>query len=117
MLRIVWFKIGYDFNHAGGTLLANSSVALLLVGIWYLADIVSSRLDNQRIVQEFLPLTGFVYFMHYPVNDFIKYHLHIQNHNLMFVLLCVFAPVFYLVSAWMTRKFLNRIYFVLSGGR
>ena len=117
MIRIIWFMEGHDFVHGGGTLLANCSVALLIAGIWNMTDMVVHQFVDLRLAQAFLPLTAFVYFMHYPINDFIKNHLHISHKDSMFVLLCVGGPLLYLLIAWLVRKYLNRIYPVLSGGR
>ena len=117
VFRMEWFLIGYDFVNGGGTLLANASVVLLFIGIWYLTDLVPSKFVDCRILQELFPLAAFVYFMHYPINNFIKHYLHIQNLDLKFTLLCVCAPILYLALAWTIRKYLYRVYSVLSGGR
>ena len=117
VLRIVWFRSGHDFFHGGGTLLANISVVLLLAGIWYLTDLMPLRLVGHGIVQTVLPLTAFVYFMHYPINDFVKQSLPIVNPDCLFVTLCICAPVSYLLLAWTIHKYLKGIYAVLSGGR
>ena len=117
VLRIVWFGIGHDFVNSGGTVLANMSVCAFLVGLWYWADLIPKKSGWSGTVLQLLSLTAFVYFMHYPINDFIKHHLHIQSLNYRFVSLCVFAPLLYLLFAWMVKKWFNKFYVILSGGR
>lgn len=120
VLRILWFRSGYDFINSGGTILANSSVVAFLSGLWFLSDLFSDGFARVKVVRQFMPLTAFVYFMHYPVNDFIKHHLHgldIWGSNCCFVILSVFAPLLYLLIAWCSRMGFVRVYSLLSGGR
>ena len=117
LLRLIWFCIGYDFINNGGTILANMSVCFLMAGLWYLADLIPERFLKFSVIHQFLPLTAFVYFMHYPINDWIKYTARSFNSECLFVTLVVCAPIAYLSLAWSIKKYVSRIYSVLSGGR
>lgn len=117
LLRGIWFCIGYDFINSGGTVLANASVCFLIVGLWHLADLIPERVVNSNLIRQLLPLTAFVYFMHYPINDWIKHNLRSFNSDCLFFALVVCTPILYLLLAWFTKKYFSRIYSVLSGGR
>lgn len=117
LLRGIWFCIGYDFINSGGTILANMSVCFLIIGLWHLADLIPERFVKSNVMQQILPLTAFVYFMHYPINDWIKYKTGGFNSEWLFIVLVVCVPMSYLLLAWLTKKYFSRIYSVLSGGR
>ena len=117
LLRLIWFCAGYDLINSGGTALANVSVCFLIVGMWHLSDLIPVRFVKSNIIHQFLPLTAFVYFMHYPINDWIKYTARSFNSECLFVTLVVCAPIAYLSLAWSIKKYFSRIYSVLSGGR
>ena len=119
-LRVFWFRLGYDFINAGGTLLANMSVVAFLAGLWFLSGLLPVGFARTKPIRHFVPLTAFVYFMHYPVNDLIKYHLHstdMWRSNFCFISLCIFAPLLYLLIAWLAKTWFGKLYAMLSGGR
>ncbi len=117
LLRCIWFWVGYDFINGGGTLLANVSVCFLIAGLWNIADLIPDRLVAFNVICQFVPLTAFVYFMHYPINDWIKYRARGLNSEFLFIALVVCAPISYLLLAWIVKKYFGRVYSVLSGGR
>lgn len=119
-LRVFWFRLGYDFINPGGNLLANMSVVAFLAGLWFLSGLLPEGFARTKTLCHFLPLTAFVYFMHYPVNDLIKHHLHstdMLSSDCRFVLLCIFAPLLYLSMAWLAKTWFGKLYALLSGGR
>lgn len=117
LLRCIWFWIGYDFINSGGTALANVSVCFLIAGLWYVADLIPDGLVKSNVICQFIPLTAFVYFMHYPINDWIKYRACGLNSEFLFIALVACAPIAYLLFALIVKKYFVRVYSVLSGGR
>lgn len=62
-------------------------------------------------------MTAFVYFLHAPINVEIKHLCRQFNHDVVFVLLITLLPICYLSIAVALRRYLPRIYEILSGGR
>ena len=116
-MRILWFKSGYDFANAGGTILANASVILLLAGLWFLFDFLPMKIVQSSFIAKFSCLTAFVYFMHYPINDYVKHIFGWTSPDVMFVLLCLLGPLTYLIIALVVKRYFNKAYVLLSGGR
>ncbi len=115
--RLIWFCQGHDFSQYDGTFLANISTIMLISGIWFLTDIIPPSSFSTRFFKSILPLTSVVYFMHYPINDAIKYLMRGINSNYEFVILLIGAPLFYITVSLIIKSYLSRIYSILSGGR
>lgn len=116
-LRILWFKSGYDFVNARGSILANASVILLLTGLWFLFDFLPVKIVQSSFMAKFSCLTAFVYFMHYPINDYVKHIFAWISPDVMFALLCLLGPLTYLIIALVVKRYFNKAYVLLSGGR
>ena len=116
-LRVIWFCMGYDFEHNGCVWLGNLSTIFIILATLSLTVRLPSRIAESRFVMGCIPLTAFVYFMHYPINDVIKHYAKGMNKDILFALLVLLAPLVYLSVAWGVKKFANRMYVILSGGR
>ena len=115
--RLIWFALGFNFAHNGLTWLGNLSSVGVIISLICWMEYVPTKVLRTRIVQSCAPLTAFVYFMHYPLNDLLKYYARNIDSNLLFLTLVVTAPLLYLSIANGVKKYANRVYNVLSGGR
>lgn len=116
-LRAIWFYIGYDFVHSGCSWLGNLSTVFMILAMLALVARMPSWIATSRFVKGCIPLTAFVYFMHYPINDVVKHYVKWMDKDILFMLLVLLAPIVYLLVAWVVKKYANRIYVILSGGR
>lgn len=117
IMRLFWFRCGFNFVIAGGTFVANCSVIFLLTGLWFLFDIFPVKIVKSAFIAKFSCLTAFVYFMHYPINDYIKHIFGWVKPDVMFILLCLLGPLTYLIMALVVKRYFNKAYVLLSGGR
>lgn len=115
--RAYWFNLGYDFGNNGGTVLGNVSTVFIIIGLWFGVGALPDRIVCLPMIVEASSLTAIVYFMHYPINDVIKHVADGFNRDVLFVVLVVTAPVFYLFVAFCIKKHLRLLYNALSGGR
>lgn len=115
--RGAWFSMGYSFRHNGATWLGNLSSAFIIVGLLNVIPMLPLSVAKNRIIAACLPLTAIVYFMHYPINNLLKYYSVGMDHDVVFVTLLIFAPTVYFGVAWCLKRYGRKMYNILSGGR
>lgn len=119
LLGVLWLRIG-QLSLIPTVMVKNVYNLLVIPLIWTLYDCLDVR--HVLVVDRLTPLTMFCYACHCPiytfcVNRWYGNSLCAEWKNCGFIVVFIFAGLLVFLIACMTRRYMSRIYGVLSGGR
>lgn len=118
--KVSWFLCGYDFYSAGGNVLTNLSTMLFIGAIWNGIDSLPNLLGICVAESAVSSVSALCYFMHFPIaRKIISYEIEAcaYSRSLLFVINLLFLPVLFVLTALALKKYLPKVYCIVSGGR